>query len=155
MENTISVTDLCEVTGCKPSTLRAWRNRSGLFPHHAGNEGWTRYDMADGVAVMLMMILHEKGVAGQDAVNLVNQLRGVLVQAASGFPSRLVIGQEEGTGKLEWKELRPTHRAADFFGWFDDAVVLVIDLNKLCFRFFAKYRELKGIPNTPVDVKGL
>lgn len=153
MENIISVSDLCEVTGCKPSTLRAWRNRNGLFPHHSGNEGWTRYDLADGIGVMLMMVLQEKGFAGQDAINLVNQVREVLVLSAQGSSSRLAIGRMAGGERLEWKELLVSHRVVDVFGWFDDAVVIVVDLNKLKWTFFFKYRELKGLPLPTIEVK--
>jgi DNA-binding transcriptional MerR regulator len=80
----ISVAEICEITGVKPSTLRAWRNRNGLFPHLALSEGWTRYTFGDAVAVKFISRLTASrfGMDTQAVINLANRMRAKFEEAA-------------------------------------------------------------------------
>lgn len=76
MENQhITASEISEITKVPASTLRAWRNRNGLFPHHATGAGWTRYDMADALAISFVAHMIRFGFELQPVINLANRMR--------------------------------------------------------------------------------
>lgn len=62
---------LCAVAGCKEVTLRAWRNRNGLFPETLGKAGCNRFSVLDICWARTVVVLTEHGLGADDAVRLV------------------------------------------------------------------------------------
>jgi DNA-binding transcriptional MerR regulator len=154
MVQTVTASEIHGATGVGASTLRAWRNRNGLFPHHFDREGWTRYEFADAIGVAIMVELTTRGFAAQDAANLVNSMRDQLSLAAQGYTPRVGIGRSPDGPGLEWREIKDTSLAIDALGWFDDPIVIVINLNAICFRLLFSIRSQRGLdPNFMLQAK--
>lgn len=143
MTDDLTASEVCAATGCAAPTLRAWRNRNGLFPRHAEAGGWTRYDLADAIGVALVMALTARGTEAQAAVNLVNALRSTLEQAAHGnFVGRLGVGRSL-EGSLEFRIIRNTDLVP--FDYFDDPIVTVINLQAIAWKIIFAVRQARGL----------
>lgn len=140
MERNLTAADICAAAGCKPSTLRAWRNRNGLFPQVVG-DGWTRYDLAEAIGARIVQLLSERGFAAQPSVNLVNQMREILINAARGYAPFIGIGRALSGEHLEFKVFSSTGLVLDSIGWFTDPVVTVLDLNSFSIGAVSAIRD--------------
>jgi DNA-binding transcriptional MerR regulator len=159
MSETLTASEVCAVAGCSASTLRAWRNRNGLFPHHHSSGGWTRFDLADVIGVRLVTLLADRGFAAQPVINLVNAMRPTLENAArTKLPRRIGVGRGRhgdlsfpldrfsplDNDVLEFRELDELGTVMDNLGWFEDSVVIAINLASICWEIEFKIRELRG-----------
>jgi DNA-binding transcriptional MerR regulator len=131
MESTLTASEVCAAAKCPPSSLRAWQNRNGLFPHLAKDGGWRRYTLSDAIGIRLVVLLTERGFAAQEVVNLVNAMRPNLEMAAQGYAPFVGIGRSEDSGSLEFRELKWTGKVLDDLGWFKDPVVISVDLGRI------------------------
>lgn len=67
---------VCRVAGCNAVTLRAWRNRLGLFKpvredaNAPESKKWNRYSVLDACIVRLIVIMTEHGLPASEAVGL-------------------------------------------------------------------------------------
>jgi len=146
MDSALTASEVCEAAGCPASTLRAWRNRNGLFAgQHAIGEGWTRFDLAEAIGVRLVVILSQRGFAAQPAINLVNGMRSLLVLAAQGAAWWVGVGQAEDGETLEYRELKTGGTILDNLGWFRGPVVTAIDLGALADEVFFSVRRQRGL----------
>ncbi|MBM0205664.1 hypothetical protein JNW90_23615 [Micromonospora sp. STR1s_5] len=59
---------LTEVAGVSPVTLRAWRNRNGLFPDTAGQRKWNRFSISDICIARTIVLLTAHGLSTGDAI---------------------------------------------------------------------------------------
>lgn len=59
---------LTRVAGCEPVTLRAWRNRNGLFPETAGAQGWNRFSLIDICIARSVVLMTASGIAASEAI---------------------------------------------------------------------------------------
>ena len=146
MDVSLTASQICLAAQCGPSTLRAWRNRNGLFPRLSEGSGWTRYDFADAVGVRIMQIFSERGFAAQSVADLVNAMRPHLEKAAQGYAPFFAVGLRGDRKTLEFRQIKMADTALDAFGWFvDDPIVTVIDLNRLCNEVSSKLRDLRAL----------
>ena len=106
MENelTFTASEVCEFANVQASTLRAWRNRNGLFPQ-AASLGWTRYTLDEVVALMILSDLTKKGFETQSSVNLVNRLRAEIIDACNAGQRFILIDEPAGDGTLDFTRL--------------------------------------------------
>ena len=145
MDSALTASEVCEAAGCPASTLRAWRNRNGLFAErHASGEGWTRFDMAEAIGVRLVVILAQRGFAAQPAINLVNSMRPLLVMASQGAAWWVGVGQEDRE-TLEYRELKTGGTILDNLGWFRGPVVTAIHLGAIADEVFSSVRRQRGL----------
>ncbi|PPQ39427.1 hypothetical protein SAMN06265338_103278 [Rhodoblastus acidophilus] len=145
MEKTLTSAEICAAASCPASTLRAWRNRNGLFPHHADKEGWSRFDLADAIGARIVVLLTQRGLAAQSAVDLVNEMRHTLELAAEGYAPWIGIGRKSFSDVLEFRELNATGSVMDNLGWFDDPVPTVINLNAISWEIAFAVRKMRGL----------
>ena len=66
---------LCAVAGCSVVTFRAWRNRNGLFPECEGGTGWNRFSWSDIATARAVVVLTERGLNAQTAVDAAMRAR--------------------------------------------------------------------------------
>ncbi|MGU3538877.1 hypothetical protein [Methylobacterium sp. A54F] len=59
---------LTRVAVCEAVTLRAWRNRNGLFPETAGSQGWNRFSLIDICVARAVVLMTTSGIAASDAI---------------------------------------------------------------------------------------
>lgn len=59
---------LTRVAGCEAVTLRAWRNRNGLFPETAGKQGWNRFSLVDVCIARTVVLMTASGIAAGEAI---------------------------------------------------------------------------------------
>jgi len=59
---------LTRVAGCEAVTLRAWRNRNGLFPQTAGKQGWNRFSLVDVCIARTVVLMAASGIAAGEAI---------------------------------------------------------------------------------------
>lgn len=59
---------LTRVAGCEPVTLRAWRNRNGLFPETAGKQGWNRFSLIDVCIARTVVLMTASAVTASEAI---------------------------------------------------------------------------------------
>jgi len=59
---------LTRVAGCEPVTLRAWRNRNGLFPETSGAKGWNRFSFVDVCIARTVVMMTAAGIAAGEAI---------------------------------------------------------------------------------------
>lgn len=155
MDETLTASEVCAAAKCPPSSLRAWQNRNGLLPHLAREGGWRRYSLADVLAVRLVVLLTQRGLSAQDAVNVVNQMRETIELAAHGVPILVGVGSTEGgifaaqdsdgaVPAYEFRELKSTSSVWDNIGWFYDPIVTVFDLGRITKALWAEIRISRG-----------
>lgn len=143
MSSNLAAAEVCEATGCLPVTLRSWRNRNGLFPHHKGGGGWTRYDLADALGVRLVVLLTARGFAAQEACEVVNEMRGILEKAVAGFAPWVGVGRSIVTDRYEFHVLDSAGTVLDHLGWFLDDVVVVVNLNAITLKLVDTIRMMQ------------
>lgn len=67
---------VCRVAGCNAVTLRAWRNRLGLFKPdpqwdiRPGSRKWNRFSVVEACVVRLIAVMTEHGFPASEAVGL-------------------------------------------------------------------------------------
>lgn len=144
MDQTLTASEVIAAAGCPASSLRAWQNRNGLFPHLAKDGGWRRYALSDVIGVRLVVLLTERGFVAQEVVNLVNAMRPNLEKAAQGYSPLIGIGRREDDESLEFRELQGSGTVLDNLGWFVDPVVVAIDLQKITNEVFFAVREMRA-----------
>jgi DNA-binding transcriptional MerR regulator len=107
MENkpSISVTEICEITGVKKSTLRAWRNRNGLLPHLPLGEGWTRYTLEDAISILFVSKLTNFGMDTQAVVNLANRMRKEFEETVGGGDRFFIVDEPISIDASEFRVL--------------------------------------------------
>ncbi|POR40424.1 hypothetical protein [Methylobacterium sp. V23] len=59
---------LTRVAGCEAVTLRAWRNRNGLFPATMGKQGWNRFSLVDVCIARTVVMMTASGIAAGEAI---------------------------------------------------------------------------------------
>lgn len=162
MEWTLTASEVCAAAGCPLSTLRAWRNRNGLFFDLPSSDGWNRFDLAQAVAVRIVVLLTRRGSTAQQAIDLVNQLRPALLLAVQGYAPRIGIGTKfensgfaevRATDQLEFHELTDTGLVVDNLGWFLDPIIKVIDLKAISYAVEESIREQRGLPSIDEQVQ--
>jgi DNA-binding transcriptional MerR regulator len=164
----LTAAEVCKAAGCAVGTLRAWRNRYGLFPHHAEHEGWTRYDVADAVAARLVTVLTEMGIGARDVqpvIDLVNEMRETIEQGIrSGIHGgisiapRLLTIAKRGRGAdndaLELRKLEsagylhPAGIEVTEFHFVRNEACVVIDLAQIAILVVLALRAARGLPLT-------
>lgn len=148
----ISVSELCEITGIPASTIRSWRNRNGLFPHHAETSGWTRYTLDEALALGMVKSLSALGFEAQQAVNLANRMRETFRAAIAGSPSLVGIARcVDDPEVLEHRILKAGNILANEFGWFTDPLVIVVDLQRIWVPMFFDLRAIRGTGDQQSD----
>jgi hypothetical protein len=149
MEQTLTASEVCKAACCPASTLRAWRNRNGLFEgQHAIGEGWTRFDLAEAIGVRLVVILTQRGFATQPAINLVNNMRPLLVHACHGAAWWVGVGRAEDGETLEYRELTETGTILDNLNWFHGSVVTAIHLGAVAEEVLFSIQGQRGLDQT-------
>ena len=137
MEPYLSASQVCAAAHCPASTLRAWRNRNGLFSErHSIGDGWTQFDFAEAIGVRLVVLLTQRGFAAQPAINLVNSMRKELERAAKGYAPWVGVAFKEGEEILEFRELNMNGTVLDQLGWFTDSIVTAINLRHVSNEIF-------------------
>ena len=126
-KTTLNTKQVTLVTHCRPTTLRSWRLRNGLFPHLPCDGSHTKYNIADAIGVRLMVELTRSGLNAQFAADLLNTLRLLLNSAATGGKLRVGICQAATTDSLELKDIS-TLDSNDSLSQLPGPILLVIDL---------------------------
>jgi hypothetical protein len=75
---------LCTAAGCSAVTLRAWRNRNGLFPECQRTTGWNYFSRADIAAARVVVVLTERDLSAQMAVDVAMRARPMFERMFSG-----------------------------------------------------------------------
>ncbi|MGA2637436.1 MerR family transcriptional regulator [Methylocella sp.] len=151
LNKSLTASEVCAAADCPPSTLRAWRNRNGLFADDLTGEGWTRFDFAQAIGVRITVLLTQRGFAAQQAVDLVNGMRDTLTKAARGYPPLLGIARKGDTETLEFRKLEDMGRVADNLRWFTDPVVIVLNLNAISLEVLFAIREQRALGERGAD----
>lgn len=130
--------EVCAVAGCPPSTLRAWRNRNGLFADRAVVVGkWSRFTLADVIAVRTLVLLTSMGFEAQRAVDLVNAMDAEFERAAHGAGRRIGVARQLDSDALEFRPLDNADIVANQLGHFLDPITIVIDLHAIAWGIAA------------------
>ncbi|WP_029356240.1 MerR family transcriptional regulator [Bosea sp. 117] len=135
--STYTASEICAAAGCIASTLRAWRNRNHLFGDQPAIGGWSRFTLADVIAVRALVLLSQRGFEAQHAVDLINHMGPIFERAAHGGAPLIGIGRKLDSDELEVRGLNKANSVAEELSWFTDPIVLVIDLNAIAFEVAA------------------
>jgi hypothetical protein len=100
--------------------------------------------MGEAIGVRMMVALTSRGFGAQQAVDLVNEMRGSLELAAQGYAPWIGIARMADSEKLEFRELKSTGTVMDNLGWFSDPLVIAIDLNSISLEVFFTLRAANG-----------
>lgn len=160
-ETTLTSREVSEASGALPTTLRQWRDRNGLLPHLSdpASSKWARFSLSDALAVCVVHQLTKKGVAAQPAVNLANSLKEFLQMAAMGAGARFIgIGFSQGSAgedqRLEFKALPDMGLVIDALGFFDDAVIIVLNIQSIAWELIGNVRKMRGLDDEKQKVGG-
>ena len=115
---------------CRPTTLRSWRLRNGLFPHHRCDGSHTKYTVSDAIGIRLLTELICKGFKTQYSVDILNALRPYLDAAARGYGSRIGLLRSANSGSFELKEIS-IRGVNDPFCQLSGSVLIAVDLDAI------------------------
>jgi len=127
-KTTLNTKQVTLVTHCRPTTLRSWRLRNGLFPHHSCDRSHTKYSVLDVIGIRLLMELMRKGFKTQYSVDILNALRPYLEAAARGSRSRIGLQVSVNSGSLELVEISISG-FNDPFSQLSGSVLVALDID--------------------------
>lgn len=145
-DTNLTASEVCAAAGCVASTLRAWRNRNGLFSYKSDSQGWTRFDLSEAVGVRVVAELTSRGFAAQEAVDFVNAATDLLRKSVSGTVRFVGVGRAAGSKEIEFRELSPDDRVSSELDWFDDPVLVVLNLHAIAWAVVFAVRTARGLP---------
>lgn len=143
-ENLISVSEIAQITDVAPSTLRAWRNRNGLFPHHDIGPGWTRYTMADAVAIAFVAHLTRFGLDTQAVINLANRMKPEFEKSIGGGDAYYLIDESlTEAGVYDYCRIKSldSRQLTKSTG----PVMLIVELKVIWLDLLLKLKEARGM----------
>lgn len=149
-ESFLTSGEVAEASGCLPTTLRQWRDRNGLLPHLNDPQSpkWARFTLADALAVCVVHRLTTGGIAAQPAVNLANSLKTFFEGTVRGGLERFVgVGysnhpKAEGP-RLEFKVFANMASVADELGYFDSAVIIVLNIHLITWELLSSVEKTR------------
>lgn len=130
--------EVCALSGVKPVTLSAWRNRLGFLPRHDDHN--CRYSFADLVATRLMVILTDRGIAASDALRIVAAIVEEVDLEQSGG-AKVAIGRNTN-GELM---ARVFHWGENTIHDFSDEVLIVVSIGAIAWAMYLGFCQLRGI----------
>jgi hypothetical protein len=141
---------LVKAAGCEQVTLRAWRNRNGLFPELGSGTGWHRFSFLDICIVRAVTLLTTSGIRVPDAVWFANTHLGIWfedvlseredVSSIIGFYNGPVAGSDD---HVFFVFLRPSDTIAEVVAK-SASIITILDLEAITRHVLSVLEELSA-----------